>query len=818
MPPTRSTLVSPEALAELDPERRGLSTRIKKLVLAELGRERPLLRRTDAKLPGDRRVPLALSAKEVERIEALRGTRGVSKTESGALILARLLMTALSGEEAEANPAVPPAAKPCLEIDVASALNGLPYSLREEQVEFATYLQACAENERVGLLEASTGVGKGLVMAGAAYAVASAGGRALVCAPTHAINRQLLSDLQLIIKTHGPTLVETVYGRREFVCDEKLAEVLDSEDELEDRDAAIRWLAFQREKYSRGARRDLYRAHALQDAAPRFPIKSVLLDTGSSGASNDVYEVQFDRAKAARIVVATAAMVAQDLIAARQEARDLVGYGGGNAMEENTRYVDSLGRAFPRLGAFDFALFDEAHQLDQIVANARAAEISLWSVLREMRALPSFRGRTGALKAVEQGYRAMVSLHDQVGSSGRLVGLTSDSQVGALRSIAEGIATALASKSVKAQRPDLVEALRRHHNVLERRVLSQKQHEAVSTSWTPVRRFPILTAGPRSVFPEMDFLWRMFPAAACCSATLYAVTARGTSSCAFVAGRLGIPVERRFECAPLIPDWLCSPVTLHRPRASEDEAPHPWSSPTGDARLSDEANVEYAKAVGDALLAVADTAVGGTLVLCTSYRMVDDLAAHCGDALGDRLVVSRRDAFREVHTRFCEMVARGERAVWLAVGSAWTGMNYYLEDPPPAASDNLVTDLVIPKMPFGMFSTSTSLARRQQMVDNAEDDRVGLGRLHADLKAEAAILLKQGFGRLVRRPGLPENRRIFLLDPRSATGYGSGGAFLGLLSRYERVKEITPESPLGEEPSGPKDDDDREVLFSFSHR
>lgn len=80
--------------------------------------------------------------------------------------------------------------------------------------------------------------------------------------------------------------------------------------------------------------------------------------------------------------------------------------------------------------------------------------------------------------------------------------------------------------------------------------------------------------------------------------------------------------------------------------------------------------------------------------------------------------------------------------MWLALGDACTGLdingqNLHL----PAANDNLLTDLVIP----GCRSTCICHLRT-----------------HIACRLERSV----GIGRLVRREGLPHNRRIFVLDGR----------------------------------------------------
>ena len=86
----------------------------------------------------------------------------------------------------------------------------------------------------------------------------------------------------------------------------------------------------------------------------------------------------------------------------------------------------------------------------------------------------------------------------------------------------------------------------------------------------------------------------------------------------------------------------------------------------------------------------------------------------------------------------------------------------------------LLTDLVIPALPFGMNRTLTHMQRVENAGFVAE-------------KQSALFMLRQGIGRLIRRPGL-KHRRIWVLDGRLAHP-GTQAVVQeakGMLSSYER--------------------------------
>jgi CRISPR type IV-associated DEAD/DEAH-box helicase Csf4 len=95
-----------------------------------------------------------------------------------------------------------------------------------------------------------------------------------------------------------------------------------------------------------------------------------------------------------------------------------------------------------------------------------------------------------------------------------------------------------------------------------------------------------------------------------------------------------------------------------------------------------------------------------------------------------------------------------------------------------AELDLLLTDLVIPAIPFGTNRTMTHAAR------------VAYAKFPAE-KSEAMMTFRQWLGRPVRREGLA-HRRIWVLDGRLASVQHARWAtdFTALLRMYEKVKPL----------------------------
>jgi CRISPR type IV-associated DEAD/DEAH-box helicase Csf4 len=250
------------------------------------------------------------------------------------------------------------------------------------------------------------------------------------------------------------------------------------------------------------------------------------------------------------------------------------------------------------------------------------------------------------------------------------------------------------------------------------------------------------------------------------SATLYLPSKTGEASCHYIRVKLGVPLERSISFAPLYYRDVLSPLMLLPSPAAAPALTYPGGS--GQSEEDDDspspsdgtdASSRYGAWVGNCsqqIVIAADTARGGTLVLCTSFSDLRAIAGRMPASMQDRLVdpagehtVPRNAAlFRKLHRS-------GKRPIWIATGAAWTGLDLRDEQAETAEADTLLTDLVIVRTPLCLVRTTTQLQRREWM--GFESDMF-----------EALIRLKQGLGRLVRRPGL-HDRRIHVLDGRLVT-------------------------------------------------
>jgi CRISPR type IV-associated DEAD/DEAH-box helicase Csf4 len=168
---------------------------------------------------------------------------------------------------------------------------------------------------------------------------------------------------------------------------------------------------------------------------------------------------------------------------------------------------------------------------------------------------------------------------------------------------------------------------------------------------------------------------------------------------------------------------------------------------------SEERFEQWYRNVSLTLKSIVDDAAGGTLVLCNSYDEIRALAPRLSPRRQPQIIAQEPDnSITRIKNAFVEMAREGNRPVWLATGGAWTGLDLTDETVTDPAKDNLLTDLVIVRIPLG---------RSRSVAHQIRVERLGLDEEFV----AAAFLLRQGIGRLIRREGV-QNRRLWFLDGR----------------------------------------------------
>ena len=692
---------------------------------------------------------------------------------------------------------------------------------RAEQAMFYGQLRDALSGRHIGLCEAATGVGKTLAMLCAAVEkLREQPGRATIAAPTIALMRHFAATYRAIQGAIDAPELRVVVGRREFVSPNEVRALLGTGRGAFDVSRVHAWL--DRGGAPEAASDPLglpWLASSLAAACPDFPVHEVLLPEVVSRDDPGfvTYRSQFDgeRDRDREIMLVTHAMLThdirrrnnigredeelQDLDAQYWEVakslRDMDGEARATAKERLTELSDARGAMIADLSyengllpPYTLLLVDEAHLLEQNASSALSEYVSLRAFAR---ALEEFRAHGGRLAADHlKNINAAIDRLSDLGQS-----ITRDPQSLAAP---EGLSARFASlirqvadeaRQLKAPQEDAPARLAALYVRIRRDIATlaaagrQDGNSRGFLQFSPIRAWPQLYLARANVKSLLTLLWSYVPCGAAVSATLYLRKGEGFSA-SYQRMLLAIPPHRAKEYQPVVPAWLVRPVQgLWTPASVATDAARGWwlRPPTQKDKFKESVhNAEEDAWLGEVCEAVQriyQSAAGGVLVLMTSYASVQTLSALLAPSLRDCMIVAEPGwRVHEQQATFERRSVEGVRPLWIAVGSAWTGIdigghNHGI----PAGEDNMMTDIVIPCLPFG---TNRSMTHQYRM---SHEPGVPWDVL------DAAFRTKQALGRLVRRAGLPHNRRLFVLDGRLADPDFQRHLTLirGILDRYK---------------------------------
>lgn len=403
----------------------------------------------------------------------------------------------------------------------------------------------------------------------------------------------------------------------------------------------------------------------------------------------------------------------------------------------------------PNMPTLGLLIVDEAHQLEQWFASVNSLQVSVASIIQSMKRLRSAHPKVPQTE-IDRAMHLSDLMRAEAGQSGdrekehlRLIGALRECIGTVLKAIPKKSASSVDTRKLGAIGMMIDTAVRQHLNLQTAKLTQAK------LDWSGIRKFPRLAIGRRDVSRELDYLWRnLANKTVLVSATLYDYVPQ--VSMESMRQLLAVPPRMAVAMPPVQPEWVRSPVTVLTAALVQH--------PSGVARFvrpkqgNDE---QYASWVNDVTSYIArawDSAAGGMLVLLTAYddliAIRDKLDATMPVRPGSVLAQRSGKPLAALKSAYAKAVQDGERPMMLAVGGAWTGLDLSVE-----GHENALTDLVIPVAPFGATKTITHEYRVQ---------RFGI----LSVAYAAAIVLKQGLGRLVRHPDTPGNRRIHFLDAR----------------------------------------------------
>ena len=249
-----------------------------------------------------------------------------------------------------------------------------------------------------------------------------------------------------------------------------------------------------------------------------------------------------------------------------------------------------------------------------------------------------------------------------------------------------------------------------------------------------------LVAAPLSVASELEkFVYERKDSAILCSATL-----RVGSDFKYMAQRLGCTGERFSALVAASPfDYLRQATVV-----AADFLPDPSKDTSA-----------YAAAVGEIVKAAVAEMDGRTLVLFTSYEMMESVADEVRSAFVERgvnLLVQGEGLGCEAMTAALKQ-GGGVGTVLFGAQSFWEGVD---------VAGEALSCVVITRLPFAQVGDPIVEARGEKI------EREGGSSFRDYLLPEAAIKFRQGFGRLVRTKR--DRGVVIVTDPRIVTkNYGA---------------------------------------------
>jgi ATP-dependent DNA helicase DinG len=623
------------------------------------------------------------------------------------------------------------------------------YEHRPEQLAMAAMVERALAYDGVALVEAGTGTGKTL-----AYLVPAvlSGKRVVVSTGTKTLEDQIMQqDLPLLEQHLGvPVSAAMMKGLGNYLCLRRYEEFVHGPDA--DRPPHVRYLpllqAF-RGRTDTGERSDFTE---LPEDAPLWGAVQSGSDT-RIGQRCPHYEACFvtrmrRRAEAAQIVVVNHHLFFADLALRGQ-------HGNAGAIPE-----------------YDAVIFDEAHQIEDVVTDffgvrvsSSRLEVMVRDADRSFRAarLDGARMLEGVLTAASSFFAGLPRQSGEPGRrplerslfEGRVKEpmLRLDSALEELESYAR---LNIASSEAVAQVARRAQRLRNDVALIAEGASSH-------VTWTETRGHQAsLGASPVEVADILrkELFERNIPIVLT-SATLGTSRKKddAKSPFTFVKERLGI--EFAEELSVPSPFDYARQAALYLPQA-----------------LPDPREPAYVEAAAREIVDLIELTGGGAFVLCTSLRMMNELYRACAPQLYAPALLQGMAPKSELLDTF---KARGD-AVLFASQSFWEGVDV------PGRALRLV---VIDKLPFDVPSDPLVRARCERLEARGEAPFMGY------LVPDAALRLKQGFGRLVRTA---KDRGIVAVLDRRLTSKGYGRVFLNSLPDASRCYTLAEVRAFWEEP------------------
>ncbi len=627
--------------------------------------------------------------------------------------------------------------------------------MRPEQDTIARETIAAAQNHEILLAQAGTGIGKTRAMLVAAMEVAAMPDmiRAVLAFPSIQTVAHAVAELGEICRQDGcEPDAAVILGSGQFCSERRLRDMLSEntlpEDEAE---ALARWLDEGAPPVSAASRAiaEIHPiSHLLHDVEALAPSLSGLELQSIALASDEATEkdAEKDRGAAAyraprnlaaerSLVLCTHAMLGCHLRASGEEGESSI------------------------LPLFSALYVDEAHLLESNVAMALTTITSLHMLklrLDRMAAPSSRKNAKAAVTEMEQFCRDW--LRDVQEQTLAVISSDDDPRVSEMKRMATGLHRHAKNAARRAGSSEADLMLMRRDIAVLGSLAHPKTTMLISSTPVEKKWRVSVGTGPASVRAKLRRMFASLKTGALFSASLAVPDAKGRWNYGYMQTVLGVPPHRARIMPPIEHAWGYNIPTVICAMSSQLVRPGDNGAAADDARL-DSAAWEWIASIAEVISTrIAPDAVGGTLVLATGYRMLHALAEllQGDDEINGRLIEQHRgDRITALKERFKAEARAGNRPIWLATGTAWTGLDLRDDSVPDseAARDTLLTDLVIPAVQVSLGRTTTWAVRSRRKL-----------RMNA-LAAETFFATMQGMGRLMRRKGV-RDRRLWILDPR----------------------------------------------------
>jgi ATP-dependent DNA helicase DinG len=614
-------------------------------------------------------------------------------------------------------------------------------TIRAQQRSLSTFLEL-DENKPFRICEASTGIGKGiaLILSAIQSKKKHPKTQVVVTAPTISTLEQLRNDYDIIAKANNLTFnVAKTYSKAEFISKEL---ALYWCEEFPDHKDRKRFMKHLRETTSW----NILNFKDFQE----IPLSELTILNGgsSSDPGHEDYQDSKSCIKSADIVFCTHAMVVFSILSGRRATQEhklefseyvqervkhfqrehinLPFYSLDNKSRVENGADDSSGFFSPDA----YYLIDEAHQFKDSVRMICKDSVSFVELLKVMSVFSHAKSRP-----LLQAQSTVKDMERQVAEYGEnpiyLRGARTHAK---LRELELNLHKHLSEYCSKTRNKMLIRTLsgRRLLRYVKtiKNIAANNNNAQIETS--KVREYVRLQGGSSHAACLMDFLTQSSSGIGLCSATLHApVGSSQSSGYAYIAKKFSMPFDKVETHSPIFSDWLKKDVEVFVSEANSEFKP--------DHELFDEV-------INSTVQQLTSDINGGSMVLCTSYSAIKKIASAFTDK--SRLIIQEQNIpTKMLAQKYITMYKNNENPIWLATGSAWTGLDLSDHEEENPELDKAIQQIIIPRLPFEPTSKTTVF-------------NIG------EITTKCLYKLKQGIGRLVRRPGR-KGMKIYVLDGRA---------------------------------------------------